>query len=120
MVRLLLRLFFVFIFVISLFSCLKDDSILLESEIIVPTIFTPNGDGVNDTFKVIGKNITSFNMTIFNSKNVLMYSTSDIKQGWDGISDDKPAPQGNYSFVIRFAKRYEDSKTLAGNIELVR
>jgi gliding motility-associated-like protein len=49
-----------------------------------PSAFTPNGDGNNDIFSFESKNITYFNLKIFNRWGELVFSTTDVNAGWDG------------------------------------
>jgi gliding motility-associated-like protein len=68
---------------------------------LVPNVITPNNDGSNDTYKVIGKNIVLFNLRIFNTKGVLLFQTSDINNGWNGEDlKGNPMPEGNYIVQI--------------------
>ena len=72
-----------------------------ESQIKVPNIFTPNGDGVNDLFLVQYRSIAEFNMWVYNRWGKLVFSTTDPDRGWDGTIYGKPAAEGAYFYVIR-------------------
>lgn len=50
----------------------------------IPNAFTPNGDGVNDTFTGKGIGIKTFNMWVFDRWGEMLYYTQDIDKGWDG------------------------------------
>jgi gliding motility-associated-like protein len=54
----------------------------------VPNAFTPNGDGKNDKFKIIFNNTTgvTLRMQIFNRNGLLLFSTNNISEEWDGRS----------------------------------
>ncbi len=43
-----------------------------------PNAFTPNGDGLNDYYEPLGKDVTAFEMTIYNSWGQLVFKTSSI------------------------------------------
>lgn len=60
------------------------------SELFVPNSFTPNGDGVNDSYLVRGSGIESFSMSIINSKGKVVFQTSNINEAWnfDGSAND--------------------------------
>ncbi|HYG51466.1 MAG TPA: gliding motility-associated C-terminal domain-containing protein, partial [Flavobacteriales bacterium] len=60
-----------------------------------PNVFTPNGDGSNDVFKLTGKNIEKFHITIVDQKGKVWFESNDINIGWDGEN----APEGNYVVV---------------------
>jgi gliding motility-associated-like protein len=50
----------------------------------IPNCFTPNGDGLNDTFQGTGIGIKEYKMWIFDRWGEMIYYTNDIKKGWDG------------------------------------
>ena len=61
----------------------KDDNVY------VPNAFSPNGDGINDIFKVSApEGIEDFKFRIFNRYGQLMFITSDPSKGWNGEVDD--------------------------------
>ena len=55
-----------------------------NSEIKTPNIFTPNNDGINDTFKIITKNITTLNCKIYDRWGVLVNELTKFNEAWDG------------------------------------
>lgn len=50
----------------------------------IPNVFTPDGDGINDSFTGKGIFITEFEMTIFDRWGSLIYKSTDINKPWDG------------------------------------
>ena len=54
----------------------------------IPNAFTPNGDGKNDKFKIIFNNTTgvTLRMQIFNRNGLLLFTTNNISEEWDGRS----------------------------------
>ena len=90
-----------------------------EKELIVPNAFTPNGDGVNDTWK-FGKleNFNNINVQIFNkSGNIIsIYDTKDNPQGWDGTNKNMNMPSDTYWYVIRF----ENGRSSSGSVTIKR
>ena len=71
-----------------------------EATLVVPNVFTPNGDGRNDIFKIYGKNIIEFNCTIFDRWGLQMFYWDDIRNGWDGTNVNKMVPDGTYFYII--------------------
>ncbi len=57
-------------------------NVMEGSNLVAPDSFTPNGDGLNDTYKVEGLHITEFHLTIVNSKGKPVYETHNITSGW--------------------------------------
>jgi gliding motility-associated-like protein len=54
------------------------------STLYIPSAFTPNGDGLNDSFGAKSENIERFKMQIYNRWGELMFESDDIEQWWDG------------------------------------
>jgi gliding motility-associated-like protein len=71
-----------------------------ETFVKMPTVFTPNGDGINDKLYVKGWGIKELlNYSIYNRWGQLIYSTNDINEGWDGTFNN--APQANDIYVYK-------------------
>ena len=50
-----------------------------------PTAFSPDNDGINDYFRVYGKNINNdFNLLIYDRWGEMIFESFDIKETWDG------------------------------------
>jgi gliding motility-associated-like protein len=86
-------------------TCFDKDSVLITvlneaPTLVIPNVFTPNNDSINDVFKVTGINIADFNCSIFDRWGLQMYSWSDIKGGWDGTAGGKSVPAGTYFYMI--------------------
>lgn len=96
------------------------DVIISESQIVAPKIFTPNGDGFNDEFRVAYKSIIEFNATIINRWGRVLFKWTDPAKGWDGKINGKPAAEGTYFYII--TAKGSDGKIypLKGHINLLR
>jgi gliding motility-associated-like protein len=89
---------------------LRFDKISVDpSEIDIPNVFTPDGDGINDYFIVESKSLRSISVEIFSRSGLMVYSFSgegeSLKdwKGWDGNvnnSSSKATP-GVYFYIIR-------------------
>ena len=76
-----------------------------------PHFFTPNGDGVNDTWHIIGKNqIPYAQIYIFDRYGKLMTRLSPDGAGWDGTYNGHAMPADDYWFTIEYR---ENTTTLA-------
>lgn len=74
-----------------------------ESKLEIPNAFTPNGDGVNDVFKVKEgyQSIVSFEAAVFNRWGKKLYEWKDLDGGWDGKSGGNDVPDGAYYLVVK-------------------
>jgi gliding motility-associated-like protein len=74
-------------------------------QIFVPTMFSPNGDGSNDTFRIRGNGISSVSLRVFDRFGNTMFETNDVNSatvtGWDGTSKGANAPHGIYTWIIK-------------------
>lgn len=73
-----------------------------ESKLEVPNAFTPNGDGINDVFRVKEgyKSIVSFKASVFSRWGKKLYEWNDPAGGWDGKSGGRNVPDGAYYLHI--------------------
>ncbi len=87
----------------------------------IPSAFTPNGDGQNDTFGIIGQIDTeAFQMSILNRWSVVIFRTTDPFQTWNGTVAGQPAPMGLYGFQIQNGRSGTENSRKSGVVLLVR
>jgi gliding motility-associated-like protein len=102
---------------IILNSFVEDNSYSLYS----PTAFSPDGDGINDLFKVYGQGMSDFKIEIFNRWGQMIYKSFQLSEGWDGTFKGKNLPTGSYVYKIKTSEYSEDKKIVkTGTIALVR
>ncbi|MBX3102930.1 MAG: gliding motility-associated C-terminal domain-containing protein [Bacteroidetes bacterium] len=86
-----------------------------------PSAFSPNNDGLNDSFYWRIENITNFNFMVFNRWGEKIFETRNPTEYWDGFIDGKPAPEGVYVFVASGTNRFTNQEMKKnGTITLVR
>lgn len=95
----------------------------IPSELKVPNIFTPNGDGVNDLFFVKSTNLSNIHMLIYDRWGALVYELATDKHNvaWDGKNQyGKEVAEGTYFYVLKATG--SDGKTYdeKGTVNLVR
>lgn len=93
----------------------------VEHKIIIPNVFTPNGDGINDVFYFTILGAQCFHCDIYNRWGKLIYQIGNIKQGWDGTiqHSGQPAPDGTYYYTINYCNYDNAAAQLDGFIELI-
>ena len=86
-------------------ECTSDSTEMLvaisESYLKVPNVFTPNGDGQNDEFRVAYRSLREFHIWVYNRWGKLVYESTDPAKGWDGNINGRPAAEGAYYYVVR-------------------
>jgi gliding motility-associated-like protein len=94
-----------------------DDPTIVETHgVIIMGIITPNGDGLNDTWVIIGiENFRNNNVKIYNRWGNLVYEKDYYQNNWDGHSDgrltimesSKLLPVGVYYYIIDLGDGHE-------------
>lgn len=95
----------------------------VPSDMEVPNIFTPNGDGVNDYFIIHATNLTEIQCIIFDRWGVEMYNVTTDKGNiqWDGkTKGGKDAPAGTYFYTIKAKGKDDKTYEKQGYITLIR
>lgn len=89
--------------------------------VVIPNAFSPNGDGLNDTFIPKLRAISSFQMEVFNTWGEKLYTTSSMEtNGWDGTYRGQLAPAGNYLYNISYTTMDGQLINRTGGITLIR
>lgn len=104
-------------------SCSHSDSLTVKvssSFINVPNVFTPNGDGQNDQFRVSYRSIADYKILLYSSWAGRVYTSTDPAQGWDGRVGGKLAPPGVYYYLISATGTDGKKFKLKGNVNLLR
>ncbi len=113
--------------VIDNHGCLDTASVIIivtdvPLVIIIPNVFSPNGDNINDLFMINGTGISTFNCKIYDRWGIFLYEWSDIKGGWDGknTSSGKEVTDGTYYFILSYSDSKAKSTNKQGYLQLVR
>jgi gliding motility-associated-like protein len=90
-------------------------------DIFVPTAFTPNHDGLNDMLKPTLVGIKQFNyLKIFDRWGLMVFTTTQQGDGWDGTYAGKAQASGTYVFVAQGTDYTGKVVTKKGTIVLIR
>jgi gliding motility-associated-like protein len=100
------------------------DSIMITSgfcNILMPTGFTPNNDGLNDIFRVkYPFAVKTFHMLVYNRWGEKVFETNNMREGWDGYWKGELSLQGVYVWVISFTDTNNKPQQLKGTVTLIR
>ena len=95
----------------------------MNTETIIPNIFSPDGDGINDNLTFINLDGTSqFKITIWNRWGVEIFESDDSSNPWDGnASNGQPAKASVYYYEVTYVNMCDDEiKIIPGFVHLVR
>lgn len=112
------------------FGCIATDTVSITlfcsaSRIYIPNAFSPNGDGLNDNFSILGQGIGKINsFRIYDRWGNIVFSkfnfTPDDRTGaWDGRIKGDNAPQGIYTYFVEMSCN-ENTFTQKGTVNLLR
>ncbi|HEX6332593.1 MAG TPA: gliding motility-associated C-terminal domain-containing protein, partial [Flavisolibacter sp.] len=89
--------------------------------LLLPTAFTPNGDGLNDHFgPVTHRFMMTFDMKVFNRWGQLVFETPDPSRRWDGTFRGKHASMGVYAWVVSYTDAAGRQRVARGTVVLIR
>jgi gliding motility-associated-like protein len=88
---------------------------------IVPNVFTPNGDGINDVFLIKALYMSKYSIDIYNRWGQQVFSSSDPETPWDGtISGKGQAPDGVYYYILTATCADGKSYKRKGFVQIIR
>ena len=91
---------------------------VIDSEIKIPNVFTPNEDGKNDLWSIPALAFKpESKVFIFDRLGRLLIEYPGSSPGWNGLVNNYPASAGDYWYVIQISK---DAAPLKGNFTLLR
>lgn len=80
--------------------------------------FTPNGDGVNDTWNIPGlDSYPNCLVSIFDRSGSMVYQSNGYSKPWDGTRNSHPLPTGTYYYLIKLRP---EGSGLSGSITIIR
>ncbi|MCM1153009.1 MAG: gliding motility-associated C-terminal domain-containing protein [Muribaculum sp.] len=91
-----------------------------SSDLKCPNAFTPDGDGVNDEWKVSYRSIIDFDCWIFDRYGHEIFHFDNPEQGWDGKRGNKTVGPGVYYYVIKATGADGKEYKKSGDINIIR
>ena len=94
------------------------NTIVKVEKLVVPNAFSPNGDGINDTWEIpFIKNYPSCTVEIFNRYGQKVFYSVGYSKSWDGKLNGHPLPVGTYYYIIKINAI---PNPLSGSITIIR
>lgn len=92
-----------------------------EARIEMPNVFTPNEDGVNNTYQPETiQNVNDYHLVILNRWGEIVYETNDLNQGWNGQFKEKDCTNGIYFWRVDYSQLNNSKKSKSGFLTLIR
>ena len=104
------------------YGCMVSDTVViaLDGSIYIPNSFSPNGDGINDNFVILGEDITQFKIMIFNRWGEKLYESNSIDKTWDGTYKGKLSKTDTYVWRIVYSDVNTSRQEVIGHVNLLR
>jgi len=87
-----------------------------------PNVFTPNEDGLNDTYQPKGVGVKKFNLWIYDRWGHLVFESDDIYKQWDGRmrGSSDPIKQDVYIWKARVLDVFDEIHDYVGHVSLIK
>lgn len=106
---------------VSAYGCgvfTDDMQLLVYKRVMPPNVFSPNGDGVNDTWEIPGlETYAMARVTVFARNGQVVYESKGYDKAWDGTHKGKPLPMGTYYYLIHLNS---GEPPISGSITILR
>jgi gliding motility-associated-like protein len=90
--------------------------ITINEGIIIPNVFSPNGDGVNDLFYIPNTGLGDYHIAIFNRWGNKIWETTGTEIRWDGrTTAGVHVPDGTYFYTLRAVSSSEGKQDYSRN-----
>jgi gliding motility-associated-like protein len=87
-----------------------------DFEILVPNIFTPNGDGSNDVFFIPSSGLSSLSVLIYDRWGLKLYEINTPNGSWDGGG----SPEGTYYYILNAKSTGGKELSQSGYFQLIK
>ncbi|NCI45267.1 Ig-like domain-containing protein [Sediminibacterium soli] len=101
-------------------SCTASDDVFIKvlKPIAIPNVFSPNGDGIHDTWEIPElNNYPGATVEIFGRSGMRLYYSVGYSKPWNGTYEGKPVPVATYYYIIH---TNFNNKMFAGSVTVLR
>lgn len=99
-------------------GCMDTATVIIKTEddltVIVPNVFTPNGDGANDLFHIKIKGAKTAEGYIYNRWGQLLHSWDALNTSWDGTVNGQKCPDATYYYLIKVVDKKDKEHLFPG------
>jgi gliding motility-associated-like protein len=101
-------------------TVVHDVIIIGDFAFFIPNTFTPNGDGINETFFGKGYGIKDYTLQIFDRWGLLLFETNNINEGWNGKYQGVESQQDVYVYQVKIVDIFDKKHQYRGHVNLIR
>jgi len=111
-------------------GCILTDSVTVnvidsDATILVPNVFTPNGDNINDFFYINSSGVKALKLFVFDRWGNKVFETTDAAFRWDGndaIANGEPLGTAVFTYMIEYVsyKKENEKRIIEGSVTIVR
>lgn len=95
--------------------------IIVNELAVIPNVFSPDGDGINDVFFINNTCLNDYSLEIFNRWGMKIFETFLPAGGWDGYTASGiPSPDGTYYYILKTISLTDKDYNKNGFISLLR
>jgi len=81
--------------------------VVINPELFIPNVFSPNDDGVNDLYRIIYTGQEPQELVIFDRWGKEIYQTNTVEEAWNGrLLNGEEAPEGVYFYIFKVGSEY--------------
>ncbi|PCJ27232.1 MAG: hypothetical protein COA97_04515 [Flavobacteriales bacterium] len=96
------------------------DEVIVFMPPAVPNAFSPNGQGANNIFSVLGGPYKELEFRIYNNWGELIFESNEQSKGWDGTRNGIEQPIGVYIYTVRAVTLDDEDHAIKGDVTLLR
>jgi gliding motility-associated-like protein len=95
-------------------------TIKIQQKLKVPSAFTPNGDGLNDTWRIFNiEGYADCTVEIYNRWGNRVFYSKGYPTPWNGTQNSQPLPADTYLYVIRTQTK-QGNAAQSGSVTIIR
>jgi gliding motility-associated-like protein len=112
--------------VVDLLGCPHTDTVRVVSlddkpQLFAPNAFSPDGDGVNDVFRIEGYGEKNMMLTIYNRWGEQLWQTNNMQMGWDGMYRGSFVKNDVYVYVLTYnGVCHAEEQRVIGHVTVLR
>ncbi len=105
--------------------CYAEATLTFASEacsgLLIPNVFTPNGDGINDLWNIQALGFSRYTLIVYDRWGREVFNNGgDMTKLWNGTINGQPAPEGVYAYIFEGTDLNGQKVTRAGTVTLLR